>query len=590
MSKILLVYPRFPETFWGFQRALKMLGKRATHPPLGLLTVAGLLPDHHQLRLLDLNVEEATQEHWRWADLVLTGGMMIQRPSVEWIVEQCERSRTPVVVGGPDATACGAEIHPAAHIVLGEAENLRLVAALEEMLSAGQRIVLDLRQENTAFGESPLPRYDLIDRRHYSSMALQMSRGCPFKCEFCDIPALFGNITRYKSVESTLAELDLLYEWGWRGSVFWVDDNFIGNKKSAKQILPHVRDWQLRHGVPFQFYTQASVNLGGNPVLIDLMAQSGFDSVFLGIETPIEESLKETHKLQNIRFDLLESVRAIQRAGLEVMAGFIVGFDNDPPDVDKYIVRFIQKAGIPTAMSGLLLALPESPLYDRLKSEGRLLEVSAEKAGNNTFEFGFSFKTVQDEEVLIAAYKRILLETFGKPENYFRRVETLHRNLGDRSYSGQSLTLGRFIAFLRSLLMIPWSNYGRTYGKFLIRTILRSPRRFSNAVRQGVIGLHFHRLTLDRLTVNEFGDFVSTAKGQVHEAYTRERKEGIRVAVEVLRDGRRRLRNSPRTVKSEVKKRFKEFKLALQDPEQLEAVTGLSAQSISTPPDSVARQ
>jgi radical SAM superfamily enzyme YgiQ (UPF0313 family) len=564
VSRLLLVYPRFPETFWGYQRALKMLGLRASHPPLGLLTVAGLLPTHHQLRLLDLNVEEATDEHWRWADLVLTGGMMIQRPSVDWIIEQCLRAGTPVVVGGPDATACGEEIHRNAHLVRGEAENPRLIEALEEMLTADRRIVLDLRQERIAIDESPLPRYDLLELRHYGSMALQMSRGCPFKCEFCDIPSLYGNRTRYKSVERTLAELDLIYDQGWRGSVFWVDDNFIGNKRSAKQILPHVREWQRRHGVPYRFYTQASVDLAGDPAALDLMAQAGFDSVFLGIETPVEECLQETRKLQNVRVDLLESVRTIQRAGLQVMAGFIVGFDNDPPDVDRHIVRFIQEAGVPTAMTGLMLALPGSPLYERLRDEGRLLDVGAEKAGNNTFEFGFAFETVLDPEILIDAYKRVLHETYGKPESYFRRVETMYRNLGVLPYCGQPPTLNRITALLRSLLMIPWSGYGRSYGRFLIRTLQRYPRRLPDAVRHGVVGVHFHRLTRDRLAAHEFGSFVSAAVARVHEACDRGQHEGFKVAVEVLEDGRRRLRKIPRAVRAEVKTLYEELELAVQ--------------------------
>jgi radical SAM superfamily enzyme YgiQ (UPF0313 family) len=266
--------------------------------------------------MVDLNVRSVRNEDWQWADLVLTGGMMIQRPSVEQIVERSREHRLPVVIGGPDVTTCSQDLPSDAHQVLGEAESPRFVEALAEMVSSKDRIIVDLRDEPQGIDDSPLPRYDIIDRNDYASMALQMSRGCPFKCEFCDIPFLFGNRTRYKPVDRTLAELELLYDWGWRGSVFWVDDNFIGNKKSCKELLPHVIEWQRDHAMPFQFYTQASVNLAADSSLLDLMVEAGFDSVFLGIETPVEESLIETRKLQNTRFDLLASVQEIQRKGM----------------------------------------------------------------------------------------------------------------------------------------------------------------------------------------------------------------------------------------------------------------------------------
>ncbi len=563
MPRVLLVYPRFPETFWGYQRALKFLGIRATHPPLGLLTVAGMLPKSYDLRLVDLNVAPLEEEHWRWADIVLTGGMMIQRPSVEWIVEQCLEAKLPVVIGGPDATSSSQDLPEGAHLVLGEVESPRFVETLNEMIAGDERIVLDLRDEPQGISESPLPRYDIIDTKKYASMALQMSRGCPFKCEFCDIPSLFGNRTRYKSVERTLGELDLLLERGWKGSLFWVDDNFIGNKKSCKEILPHVVDWQRRHGMPFQLYTQASVNLAADPVLLDLMRKARFDSVFLGIETPIEESLRETKKLQNLRFDLLESVREIQRSGMEVMAGFIIGFDHDPLDIDRHLIRFIQESGIPVAMTGLLTAIPSSPLYDRLKAEGRLLETAAEREGNNTFQFAFNYKTLQDSDSLIQAYKNVLLEVYGQPASYFRRVETLFRNLGGRRETGAALSLRRVSAFLRSLLMIPTSRYGRSYGKFLLRTLRRYPGRFQDAVRQGIIGVHFYQLTHERLAADEFDSFVSSAIERVREAYSKGRQEGRKLAAQVLADGRKRLKALPGTVKVEMRKLYEELELTL---------------------------
>lgn len=563
MPRALLVYPEFPETFWGYQRALRFLGGGATHPPLGLLTVAGLLSDDFELELVDLNVRSLDPRRLEGADVVLTGGMMIQRPSVERVVADCVDRGVPVVVGGPDATSSAEDLPREAHLVRGEAESPRLVEALHEMIGAGERRVLDLREESTPLDESPLPRYDLIEFDDYVSMALQMSRGCPFKCEFCDIPTLFGRTTRYKSVERTLAELDLLYESGWRSGVFWVDDNFIGNKRDVKRILPAVAEWQRERDLPFQFYTQASVNLASDAELLRMMSVSGFDNVFLGIETPVDESLRETKKLQNVRFDLEESVATIQRAGMEVMAGFIIGFDNDPDDIDERLVSFIQSSGIPVAMTGLLTAIPGSPLWDRLEAEGRLLPTDAARGGNNTFEFAFNFETRQDPGMLIRAYRRVLAEVYGKPRNYFHRVETLYERMRGIRLAAPPFSLKRMKAALRSFLAVPWSRYGWSYGRFLARTLLRYPRRFQDAVRKGIVGFHFHQLTRERLAADDFQRFLSSAVDRVRDAYAHGRREGRRVAGQVIAEARRRLAGLPAAVRRETRARVEELEARL---------------------------
>lgn len=564
MPRALFVYPNFPETFWGYQRALRFIGINATHPPLGLLTVAGMLPEDYEVRIIDLNVQPLDDSDLGWADIVLTGGMMIQRPSVQKIVSRCKEAAVPVAIGGPDATSSSQDLPTDAHLVLGEAESPSFVKGLDKLITSEERIILDLRDDSPGISEAPLPRYDILNMKNYASMALQMSRGCPFKCEFCDIPTLFGKTTRYKSIERTLEELDLLYDQNWRGSVFWVDDNFIGNKKSCKEILPPVIEWQKKHKMPFQFYTQASVNLAADEDLLKLMREAGFDSVFLGIETPIDESLKETKKLQNVKYDLLESVHKIQKAGMEVMAGFIIGFDNDPIDIDRHLIDFIQDSGVPVAMAGLLTAVPGSPLYDRLKEEGRLLETDATREGNNTFEFSFNFRTLQESNILVRAYKNVLHEIYGKPDNYFRRIETMYENLGGKSLSNGPLTFRRFLALLQSFLMIPTSRYGWAYGKFFVRTLFRYPTRFVDAVRQGIVGLHFYELTQERLAAAEFSGFIRTAIQRVHEAYQRERQEGLAHAAHVLDEAKKRLRTLPRTIKDEMSIIYEELESTLK--------------------------
>ena len=326
--RALLVHPEFPVTYWGFEHSMKLAGKKASLPPLGLLSFAALLPDDWDLRLVDLNVEPLTEDDLAWAELLLTGGMHIQARSTREVLARAHATGLRTVVGGPGPTTADDEEYELSDIVFkGEAEG-RIEEILQAIDDPGRHI-LPAADSYPDLDLVPAPRYDLLDLSVYASVGLQYSRGCPFKCEFCDIIEIFGRVPRVKSPRQVFAELDALYDSGHRGSLFFVDDNFIGNAPAVLKMLPKLTAWQRAHGFPFELYTEASLNLASNEPLLDGMVEAGFTSVFVGIETPSEESLIETGKTQNLRQDLTESIEHITRKGMEVMAGFIVGFDHD---------------------------------------------------------------------------------------------------------------------------------------------------------------------------------------------------------------------------------------------------------------------
>ena len=352
----LLIYPEFPDTFWSFKYALNFLGKRAAQPPLGLMTVAALLPKSWKKRLVDVNVERLRDRDLDWADVVMLSGMHIQRESLVAIVEQCRERGLPTVVGGPIASSLSAAELKADHVVIGEAEDL--IAGLARDLELGTAEPVYQAAERPEMSSSPLPDLSLIKMHRYSTMTVQYSRGCPFNCEFCDIIEIYGRRPRTKAVAQVLAELDQLRAAGWREAVFIVDDNFIGNKARARELCVALAEWRGQHRTNFDFNTEASLNLADDPELMQLMKEAGFISVFLGIETPDESGLIASNKLQNTRRSLLESVATIQSYGIQVMGGFILGFDTDGDDIFDLMVEFIQKSGIPIAMVGLLQAMP----------------------------------------------------------------------------------------------------------------------------------------------------------------------------------------------------------------------------------------
>src|SRR5713226_576238 len=489
--RVLLVYPEFPDTYWSFKHALSFEGKRSAFPPLGLLTVSAMLPESWERRLVDMNVRKLKQSDVEWADVVFASAMIVQQDSLKSVVRLSKALGKRLVVGGPYVTTTLQELKGADHVVLGEAEET-LPGIIRDLERGEARPVYEA-PERPSMSLTPIPDFKLADMKRYSAMSVQYSRGCPFNCEFCDIIEIYGRVPRTKSNEQMLAELDALRESGWRGTVFIVDDNFIGNKKNVKKLLPDLAAWQERHDRPFTFITEASVNLAEDEQLLDWMRKAGFNRAFLGIETPAEESLKEAQKGQNLRHDLLESVKKIQSYGIEVMAGFIVGFDNDPDDIFDRMINFIKESAIPLAMVGLLTALPNTQLWRRLKSEGRLL---GESGGSNTHS-DLNFVTRMDSARLVEGYKSILRSIYDTREYYDRALECLKRvsQPGPKSQRRNSL-IRDVSALARITLKLGVRDRERLeFWRFMTQTLAHHRGAFADSMRLAAMGYHFRKLT-----------------------------------------------------------------------------------------------
>jgi radical SAM superfamily enzyme YgiQ (UPF0313 family) len=481
---VLLVSPETPTTFWSLKHAVRFISRRAAFPPLGLLTVAAMLPKDWNLRLVDLNVRPLRDADLHWCDYVMTSAMIVHRESVEEIIERAARVARPVIGGGPLFTTGHDEFAGRVHAVVGEAETI-IDKVIRDMEADQLRDVY----RSSGFPDVstvPVPRWDLINLRHYATMPIQFSRGCPYDCEFCDVIVMNGRRPRTKSPSQMLRELDALADAGWRGRVFVVDDNFIGNRVRVKEFLRALVAWRAERGVDFSFLTEASIHLADDPELLDLMVRAGFHSVFVGLETPIAESLLECNKQHNAGRDLAEGVRIIQRSGIEVMGGFIVGFDNDPREIFELQFDFIQRTGIATAMVGLLTALPKTRLYQRLLGEGR---IDTAATGNNT-EAVLNFAPKLDREYLVGGYRR-LMNSLYDPATYYQRVLTFlaeYRPHGPRL----RITADDVMAFIRSLWTMGVRHKGRgAYWSFLARVLTRYPRQLPAAVALAIHGFHY---------------------------------------------------------------------------------------------------
>ena len=492
---ILLVYPEFPDTFWGFKHALQFVGKKVANPPLGLVTIAAMLPQNWNKRLVDLNISAVKEVDLRWADFIFLSAMDIQRKSVKDVIATCKQYGKKIVAGGPLFTAEYESFPEIDYFVLNEAE-ITLPQFLSDLDHGNPQKVYktdlfpDIRQ-------TPTPLWNLLDLGKYDCMCVQFSRGCPFNCDFCNITALLGHVPRTKATNQLIRELDTLYQTGWRRNIFMVDDNFIGNKKILKQeVLPAIIEWR-KGKTGCMFITEASINLADDPELMQLMGKAGFFSVFVGIETPNEESLTECNKTQNKNRDLLASIKRIQNGGLQVMGGFIVGFDNDTPAIFQRQIDFIQKSGIVTAMVGILQAPLGTKLYERIKNEGRLLaEISGDNGDGST-----NIIPKMDPDVLREGFLNVIQELFS-PELFYERIKTFLIEYHPYYFKTQ-LGIQEFLAFFRTIWLIGILGKERKqYWNLFFWALFKHSQKFPLAITLAVFGYHFRKVSELHLLMN----------------------------------------------------------------------------------------
>jgi len=489
VMKVLLVYPETPSSFWSFKDALKFVSKKAPEPPLGLITVAALLPDDWEKKLIDMNVSRLEDRHLLWADYVFLSGMNIQLTSFKEVIRRCNKLNVKVAAGGPLATTQYKDFLGVDHFILNEAENT-LPPFLEDLKNGNPKPVYS-SDDYPDINYSPVPQWELLDIKKYASLSLQYSRGCPYDCDFCSITMLNGRKPRTKSEAQFINELDTLYRIGWRGTLSVVDDNFIGNKKKLKEeILPAMIKWSKERNYPFIFITEVSMNLSDDEDLMNMMIEAGFNSIFIGIETPSAGSLEECGKFQNLKRNLISSVKILQQHGFIVSGGFIVGFDNDNVSVFQEQINFIQKSGIVSAMVGLLNAPTGTKLFKRMQAENRLLDFFS---GNN-MDGSMNFIPKMNYGELISGYSKIIHTIYSQKEYYYRLKKFLN-NYKLPEWSRNKIRFTEIKAFIRLIWLLGTLEEGREYfWKLLAFTIFKHPQKFALSMTMAVYGYHFRRV------------------------------------------------------------------------------------------------
>lgn len=518
MPNALLIYPKHPPTYWGNNYALDLLGIRAAFPPLGLLTVAAMFPSKYDLRVVDMNVNSLEDSDLEWADLAFTSSMIPQRPSLDQVIKRCNLAHVPVIAGGPHPTTFHEEMEGVTHFVLDEVEETFLTFLQDLENGTAKRIYRAPRKPDITL--TPLPRFDLINISDYYSMCLQFSRGCPFDCEFCDITKLYGRVSRTKSPEQMIAEFDHLFELGWRGPLFLVDDNFIGNKREVTRLLPVVAEWQQERGHPYSLTTEASVNLVRMNGLMDTMISAGFDTVFLGIETPNPKALKKMKKPQNINMRddnyLFKSVRKIQQKGMQVMGGFILGLDDDDDNAFDAQIEFIQETGIPIVLVGLLTALKGTNLWTRLERENRLFDAPIEIDATS-----LNFKPQMDPETLVEGYLRVVRTVYDSTlENYFDRCLTLLENLNPVPHLHKPVSQYALFASIMGVRQRLMPQQLQPFSRYIAKVSKNHPRLMPLAISLAATGYHCEKITRQHTVIREFKEYVTSELTRINGAGT----------------------------------------------------------------------
>jgi len=515
--RALMVQGKSPPAYWGYGHSLPFIGKQATHPPLGLATLAAHLPDTWELRIKDLHLGPVSDEELRAADAVFVSGMLVQASSMRETLARASRLGKVTVVGGPAPSTSPAAFPEARHVFQGEAEGRleRLVDVLEHPDRPAERVLSPPGEARPSMALSRVPRFDLLELKRYASMAVQVSRGCPFNCEFCDIIEMFGRVPRVKTPAQVIAELDALYALGARGGLFIVDDNFIGNRKAAGRLLPELARWQQEHGTPFDLYTEASLDLAGDDGLVRGLVEAGFSSVFVGLETPDPETLIKTQKRQNLRMDPATAIESLTRAGLEVFAGFIVGFDGDDERALERQREFISALPLPRAMIGILTALPGTQLWRRLEREGRL---RAEATGDQFDRT--NFQTTMPEEALVAGYRDLLASLFSADAFFSRCERSLRMTPAGKGSGVRGESLATLARTVWGIGIRGEARRRRWFWRLLRVGLGQGMSGVARAVEFSIIGEHFIRYTaedvLPRLE-RRLAEIRSAAAGAVQE-------------------------------------------------------------------------